>query len=115
MAPHAIHFEVRLVLEYADKGCLREALDSGCFFIGGLGGELNIRAVLDTAVDIASAMAHLHSANVLHSDLKARNVMLKSATGPGRGVVAKVCDFGLSVHLDGGQTHVSSVFSGTMR
>ena len=83
LSPKAIHFEVRLVLEYADRGCLREALDAGAFFMEG--GELNLHAVLDTAIDISSAMAHLHSVNVLHSDLKARNVMLKSSTGPGRG------------------------------
>ena len=34
-------------------------------------------------------MLHLHSMNVLHSDLKARNVMLKTS-GEGRLVAAKV-------------------------
>jgi hypothetical protein len=27
--------QVRLVLEYCDKGCLREALDSGAFLLAG--------------------------------------------------------------------------------
>lgn len=116
---NAVHFEVRLVLEFCDKGCLRDALDAKVFHShGGSGyggnGTLNYRAVLDTALDVANAMTHLHSANVLHSDLKARNIMLKSDTKPGRGVVAKVADFGLSVRLDGGQTHLSSMFQGTM-
>jgi serine/threonine protein kinase len=70
---------------------------------------INYRAILDTALDVAKAMLHLHSLNVLHADLKARNVMLKSG-GEGRTVVAKVADFGLSVKMDVMETHISSVF-----
>lgn len=33
------------------------------------GGGVNYLAVLDTAADVAKAMLHLHSLNVLHSDL----------------------------------------------
>lgn len=57
---------MRLVQEYCDQGCLREALDAGLF----LGNPLNYKGVLDTACDVAKAMLHLHEANVLHSDLK---------------------------------------------
>jgi hypothetical protein len=32
-------------------------------------GGLNYLAVLDTAADVTKAMLHLHSLNVLHSDL----------------------------------------------
>ncbi|KAJ9524730.1 hypothetical protein QJQ45_024366 [Haematococcus lacustris] len=103
-------YEVRLVLEYCDKGSLREALDEGAFM--GANG-LNYHAVLDTGLDVAKAMLHLHSLNVLHADLKARNVMLKSG-GEGRTVVAKVADFGLSLKMDHLETHISSVFQGTM-
>jgi serine/threonine protein kinase len=59
--------QVRLVLEYCDKGCLRDALDCGIFKLGPDG--VNFLAVLDTAADVAKAMLHLHSCNVLHSDL----------------------------------------------
>ena len=31
---------------------------------------LNYHAILDTALDVAKAMCHLHAMNVLHSDLK---------------------------------------------
>jgi hypothetical protein len=31
--------QVRLVLEYCDKGCLREALDSGAFLLAGAAGR----------------------------------------------------------------------------
>ena len=53
------------------------------------GGAVNYAAVLDTAADVARAMAHLHRQHVIHSDLKARNVLLKSDGADGRGVVAK--------------------------
>lgn len=56
-------------------------------------------AVLETASDIAKGMLHLHNSGILHSDLKAGNVMLKSDGGDGRGVIAKVSDFGLAVQL----------------
>ncbi|KIY95632.1 hypothetical protein MNEG_12331, partial [Monoraphidium neglectum] len=52
-------------------------------------GTLNYAAVLDTAADIARAMLHLHKQQVLHSDLKARNVLLKTDGTSDRGVIAK--------------------------
>lgn len=60
-------YEVRLVLEFCDKGCLRDALDAGVFLLPD--GGINYLAILDTAADVAKAMLHLHSVNVLHSDL----------------------------------------------
>jgi serine/threonine protein kinase len=66
-SPHS-RFQVWLVLEYCDRGTLRDALDAGCFFSPTAG--LNYPAILDTALDVARAMAHLHGLNVLHGDLK---------------------------------------------
>lgn len=40
------------------------------------------------ALQIASGMAHLHSHNVIHRDLKSGNILLSF------GMVAKICDFG---------------------
>jgi serine/threonine protein kinase len=45
---------------------------------------------------------------VLHSDLKVRNVLLKSDGSSERGCVAKVADFGLAVKLETNHTHVSA-------
>lgn len=44
---------------------------------------------------------------VLHSDLKVRNVLLKSDASP-RGCIAKVADFGLAVKMDCMDTHISA-------
>jgi serine/threonine protein kinase len=62
---------VRLICEYCDKGSLREALDLGAFKLPD--GGVNYPAVLDTAVEIVTAVLHLHQRNVLHSDLKVGN------------------------------------------
>jgi serine/threonine protein kinase len=58
------------VCEYCDRGSLREALDLGAFRKAGSVTGINYPAVLDTAMEIATAVAHLHYRNVLHSDLK---------------------------------------------
>ena len=55
-------------MEYCDFGCLREALDLGVF--GAETDNFNYAAVLDTLMDVAKAMLHLHKSNVLHMDLK---------------------------------------------
>ncbi|KXZ49357.1 hypothetical protein GPECTOR_22g951 [Gonium pectorale] len=108
----AVHsYEVRLVLELCDKGSLKDALEQSAFMQDG---ALNLAAMLETASDVAKAMVHMHAANVLHADLKARNIMLKSCGTEGRGVVAKVADFGLSTRMEHAETHLSSCFQGTL-
>jgi hypothetical protein len=58
-----------------------EALKGRAFMVPGTG-KLNYAAVLDTALDIARAMLHLHLADVLHGDLKVgtHDVPLKRAS-----------------------------------
>lgn len=63
--------QIQLVLEFCDRGCLRDVLDAGVLF--GAGG-LNYHAILDTAADVAKAMLHLHLNDVLHGDLKVSGV-----------------------------------------
>ena len=75
---------------------------------------MDYAAVLETAADVAKGMIHLHKNNICHNDLKANNVMFKSEGSDGRGVRAKVVDFGLSVKLDTTATHQSNAFQGTM-
>lgn len=86
-----------LLLEYCDKSCLQDAMSRGIFREGG--GRLvdppNMSAICWTVHEISRAMAALHSNGVVHSDLKAGNVLLKTAENT-RGFVAKVADFGMA-------------------
>ncbi len=50
--------------------------------------------VLMCLLDVASAMAYLHSEGVLHGDLKSANVLLKSTATDLRGYMCKLADFG---------------------
>lgn len=47
-----------------------------------------------TALDIAHAISYLHSLGIIHGDLKAANVLLKTDSTDPRGFVCKVSDFG---------------------
>jgi len=104
-------YEVQLVLEYCDRSSLRDALDAGLFLTPD---GVNYAAQLECAMDVAKAMLHLHCNNVLHLDLKTRNILLASSGAEGKGVTCKVSDFGLSVRMDHLETHVSSLFHGTL-
>ncbi|GBF88370.1 hypothetical protein Rsub_01082 [Raphidocelis subcapitata] len=105
-------WEVRLVLEYCDVGTLREALTRGA--LRRPDGRRDLAGVLATALDVARAMAFLHDNSIVHADLKARNVLLKSTGTNPRGWTAKVGDFGLSIRIDPGATHISDLFAGTI-
>jgi serine/threonine protein kinase len=50
----------------------------------------NVPVVLAVAAEIASAMAYLHSRNVVHGDLCGSNVMLTTDKGKPAGFTAKV-------------------------
>eukprot|EP00878_Enallax_costatus_P015719 GHUV01016470.1.p1 GENE.GHUV01016470.1~~GHUV01016470.1.p1 ORF type:complete len:346 (+),score=111.35 GHUV01016470.1:799-1836(+) len=104
-----------MVMEYADKGCLQDAVERGwlrerpsC-----VSGGLNLVAVVAIAAEIASGMSTLHEQGIVHGDLSAFNVMLSSADAAAslgsRGFVAKVADFGLSRSL----AHTSKIITKT--
>ncbi|KAL6762194.1 kinase-like domain-containing protein [Haematococcus lacustris] len=92
-------------MEFADHGCLQDAVERGWLRITqgpGLG-QPNMPAILQTAYEIASALSYLHAHDVVHGDLSAWNVLLTSQGTPSahhRGFTAKVADFGLSRCLE---------------
>ena len=57
--------------EFMDLGTLRDALDRDVFTHPPTM-DLDFSAVLDTAIDIAKGVLHLHSLNIIHGDLKVR-------------------------------------------
>ncbi|GAX79556.1 hypothetical protein CEUSTIGMA_g6997.t1 [Chlamydomonas eustigma] len=112
LLPRVLGFEVQIVLEYCDCGSLRDVLDAGRAFVTA-SYEINYSAMLDIALDIAKGMEHLHSTGLIHSDLKARNVLLRRNPIVDCGVVAKISDFGLSFQMESSETHVSDLYQGT--
>eukprot|EP00891_Asterochloris_glomerata_P001527 jgi/Astpho2/1527/Aster-05401 len=89
-----------LVLEFCDRGSLQDSVDKGTFFLPRAAGEgppqPNMKAITNTAREIASALMYLHSRDVLHGDLTGGNILLISSDTDERGFTAKVADFGLS-------------------
>lgn len=89
------------VQQLCDKGSLSAALQGGLLRQGKIqGGPPDMRAVIETALDIAQGMVYLHKHDVVHGDLSSNNVMLASEDNY-RGFTAKVNDFGLSRALGG--------------
>ncbi|CAD7697973.1 unnamed protein product [Ostreobium quekettii] len=88
-------FETWLVLEYCDRGSLAKAVRKG-LLSNHKTGKPRMDHVLLSALDVANAMNYLHSLGITHGDLKADNVLLKSANTDRRGFFCKVSDFGLS-------------------
>ena len=77
-------YELLLVLEYCDGGSLRSKLDMYDF---------PYLTCLSFAMDIAKGVLHLHHHSVLHLDLKAANILIKTV-GQDGAVIAKIADFG---------------------
>lgn len=54
--------------------------------------------------DIAAGLAYLHDQGVIHGDVKAANVLIRSITSKDDDVLAQLCDFGLTKMLHAAQT-----------
>lgn len=81
-----------VIMEYADKGTLQDAIYKRQIFKESPRWNKRIaaRALFRTAREIAIGMQHLHNSNVMHGDLKPGNVLLTSARVDRRGFIAKV-------------------------
>ncbi|HEX7959086.1 MAG TPA: serine/threonine-protein kinase, partial [Terriglobales bacterium] len=93
--------ETFLVMEYIDGKMLRSHIPD----------PLNLRQVLQMAVECADALQAAHHAGVVHRDIKPENIMLTS-TGS-----AKILDFGLAKRMpsaSANRTDESFSGSGTM-
>jgi serine/threonine protein kinase len=84
--------QVWILLELCDRGSLQDAIDRGAFRavrMGRAGSQADMPAVVTTALEVASAMAYLHSVDILHGDLTAGNILLVSDHEDPRGFAAK--------------------------
>eukprot|EP00198_Chlamydomonas_reinhardtii_P011336 XP_001700673.1 predicted protein [Chlamydomonas reinhardtii] len=100
-------YQLKMVSEFCEGGSVVNALKRMRFYDSVGGGVVRLPAIVDIASQVASGMAYLHSANIIHADLKAANVLLKQQPGSGR-LQAKVADFGLSFRMEEPEaTHVT--------
>ncbi|KAF0690576.1 Aste57867_18023 [Aphanomyces stellatus] len=114
--PHIVHCigaawpkskrDLMLVTEYVAGGDLRALLDVDTTQRDWP------RTKVQYAIDIAHAMEYMHALEIVHRDLKAKNVLIDPTTNG-----AKVCDFGVATHLHqlGDPTDVTLYGFGTSR
>ncbi|KAG2433843.1 hypothetical protein HXX76_008199 [Chlamydomonas incerta] len=101
-----------IIQEFADGGPLGGLYGHPALWLAP--GIVNLPAVVPLALGVARALAHLHSKRIVHGDLNPSNVLLKPDLSEPSGYVTKVGDFGLSVMLPQGRTHMSNLRMGTM-
>ncbi|KAL6765484.1 kinase-like domain-containing protein [Haematococcus lacustris] len=106
-------WKMYIVQEYCDGGHLKRAVDTGALTMDGV--TPNMLTVVNTALDIACGVQHIHSKNIIHGDLSPANILLKldDSRVDCLRAVAKVGDFGLSHMSKDGQSHVSNARQGT--
>ncbi|KAG2453677.1 hypothetical protein HYH02_001890 [Chlamydomonas schloesseri] len=95
---------------------LRPALEDVPADVGGGRPASSLQAALryvEAALQIARGLQHIHDKNIVHGDLNPNNVLLVRAPGTSLGFCLKVSDFGLSVRVGEGQSHLSNLFQGT--
>ena len=61
-------------------------------------GPLPPEVALELGIQIAAGLGHAHAEGVVHRDIKPENVLINEA--PGRGLCAKLLDFGLARFFD---------------
>mmetsp|Transcript_42886 Transcript_42886/g.98383 ORF Transcript_42886/g.98383 Transcript_42886/m.98383 type:complete len:855 (-) Transcript_42886:3-2567(-) len=76
-------------------------------------GQESMWEVLDITREVCSAGAYLHSRGIIHGDLTANNVLLRSAVSP-KGYVCKLADFGLARVLEGEESEIMTTQLGTV-
>ncbi|GLI68318.1 hypothetical protein VaNZ11_012681, partial [Volvox africanus] len=101
-----------IVQEFCDGGSLRHAIEARSF-LNSATGSPQMEWVLQMAREIAGGLQYLHEHNIIHGDLNPANVLLRRDDSSVLGYAAKIADFGLSVHMQGEQSHVSNTKRGT--
>mmetsp|Transcript_2630 Transcript_2630/g.6162 ORF Transcript_2630/g.6162 Transcript_2630/m.6162 type:complete len:829 (+) Transcript_2630:68-2554(+) len=99
--------ETWMVQEWCDRStlgthCQRPRLDSD-----------SLQEVVDICIDIAGAGSYLHARGIIHGDLTANNVLIKTQVSR-KGYVCKICDFGLARVLEGDTTDIMTTQLGTV-
>ncbi|KAI8469901.1 MAG: hypothetical protein J3K34DRAFT_521810 [Monoraphidium minutum] len=86
-----------LVMEYCDRGTLRDVIASGALAApGGGAGGAGAAAALEVLLDVAYAVQYLHSMGLVHGNIKMDNVLMKSDAARRLQLAPKLADFGLT-------------------
>lgn len=88
--------ETWMVMEFCNKGSLSDAVERGWLRNRHSLFEVNYKAIVLSAREVAAAMVYLHARSILHGDLTGNNVLLTSSDRDERRWTSKVADFGLS-------------------
>lgn len=105
-----------LVMEYCDRGALRDAVLHGALHVrlpcGAVG--VDLAAALEVLLQVACAVQHLHGMQLVHGDLKPENILLKSDASCRLGATVKLINFGMSKILNEADHAVNLRVSGTV-
>lgn len=82
------------VMEYIDSGDLKSFL------------KHNITYFNKLLIDVLEGLSYLHNMGIIHRDLKPQNILIKSTV---LGPIAKITDFGISKHINSGNTNASQL------
>eukprot|EP00803_Ostreobium_quekettii_P011186 evm.model.scf_3883.2 EVM.evm.TU.scf_3883.2 scf_3883:5939-9466(-) len=108
-----VDWKLYIVQEFCDGGSLRECLDQRRL-LDPCTAQPMFGVVCQIGLEAARGMRHLHAHKIIHGDLSSKNVLLKSTGKEGAPLgTAKIADFGLSMKLEGVQSHVSNQRAGT--
>merc|ERR1719277_130985 len=99
--------ETWLIQEWCDRGTLQQLFKKPRI------DEEGTSELAKICTEISAAGAYLHSRGVIHGDLTAANVLIKSSSLP-KGYTTKLCDFGLSRVLEGSATEIITAQLGTV-
>jgi len=102
-----VPFQGFILLELAVKGSLDTLIYDPKV-------ELTPHLTLRIALDMAEALAFLHAHKIFHLDLKPQNALVFDQSPIPTGVVAKLCDFGISRQLESTETFKGDQVEGTV-
>ena len=109
----SMNWKIYMVQEYCEGGTLLQAMERRAF-LQPVSLLPDLGSILQTALDIAQGMSHLHNQNIIHGDLTAKNILLRhtSERSPQQ-LMGKIADFGLSVRLQKAENHLQNFKVGT--